>query len=206
MSPVRRPKRSEVLVFATPEDFRDWLEQHHAAVSEAFIGYYKKGVDRKAMTYAEAVDEALCYGWIDGITYRVDDEMTTTRFTPRRKGSNWSAVNIGKVARLRAAGRMREAGLRAFEARDADTVAPYSYEQRPAELPPEYLARLAGNPGAEAYWASRSPSYRRAVTWWVMSAKREETRDRRMTQLIEDCAAERPIRAMSYGRQTVEPG
>ena len=107
MSPVRRPKRSEVLVFATPEDFRDWLEQHHAAMPEAFIGYFKKGVERTALTYAEAVDEALCYGWIDGITYRVDDEMTTTRFTPRRKGSNWSAVNIGKVARLSAAGRRR---------------------------------------------------------------------------------------------------
>ena len=122
MSPVRRPKRSEVLVFATPLDFRDWLEEHHATTPEAFIGYYKKGVDRKAMTYAEAVDEALCYGWIDGITYRVDDEMTTTRFTPRRKGSNWSAVNIAKVGRLTAEGRMRPAGLRAFEARDAGTV------------------------------------------------------------------------------------
>lgn len=205
MSPVRRPKRSEVLVFATPEDFRDWLEKHHATVPEAFIGYYKKGVDRKAMSYAEAVDEALCYGWIDGITYRVDDEMTTTRFTPRRKGSNWSAVNIGKVGRLTAQGRMRPAGVRAFEARDAGTTAPYSYEQRPAELPPDYLARLAGNARAEAFWRSRSPSYRRAVTWWVVSAKREETRDRRMTQLIEDCEAHRPIRAMSYGRQTVDP-
>jgi uncharacterized protein YdeI (YjbR/CyaY-like superfamily) len=206
VSPVRRPKRSEVLVFAAPEDFRDWLEQHHATATEASIGYYKKGVDRKAMTYAEAVDEALCYGWIDGITYRVDDQMTTTRFTPRRKGSNWSAVNIGKVGRLTAQGRMRPAGLRVFEARDAGATAPYSYEQRPAELPPDYLARLAENGRAEAFWTSRSPSYRRAVTWWIVSAKREETRDRRMTKLIEDCAAERPIRAMSYGRQTVDPG
>lgn len=206
MSPVRRPKRSEILVFATPADFRDWLEEHHETAPEAFIGYYKKGVARKAMTYAEAVDEALCHGWIDGITYRVDDEMTTTRFTPRRKGSNWSAVNIGKVGRLIADGRMRPAGLRAFEARDTGTVAPYSYEQRPMELPPEYRARLAEDARAEAYWASRSPSYRRAVTWWVVSAKREATRERRMTQLIEDCAAQRPIRAMSYGRQTVDPG
>ena len=206
MSPVRRPKRSEVLVFATPEDFRDWLEQHHATAAEAFIGYYKKGVAKTAMTYAEAVEEALCYGWIDGITYRVDDELTTTRFTPRRKGSNWSAVNIGKVGRLTTEGRMRPAGLRAFEARAAGATAPYSYEQRPAVLPPEYLARLAASPPAEKFWESRSPSYRRAVTWWVVSAKREETRDRRMAQLIDDCAAERPIRAMSYGRQTVDPG
>jgi uncharacterized protein YdeI (YjbR/CyaY-like superfamily) len=175
-------------------------------VPEAFIGYYKKGVDRKAMTYAEAVDEALCYGWIDGITYRVDDEMTTTRFTPRRKGSNWSAVNIGKVGRLIAEGRMRPAGMQAFEARDQGAAAPYSYEQRPAELPPPYRARLAANAGAEAFWTSRSPSYRRAVTWWVVSAKREETRDRRMAQLIEDCAAGRPVRALAYDRQTVDPG
>lgn len=117
MSPVRRPTREEVLVFEVPGDFRAWLEANGAVEREAFIGYYRKGSAKTAMTYAEAVDEALCHGWIDGITYRVDDELTASRFTPRRPRSNWSAVNIAKVARLIEAGRMAPAGLAAFEAR-----------------------------------------------------------------------------------------
>ncbi len=119
MSPIQRPRREEVLLFPTHAELRAWFAAHHATTPEAFIGYYRKGVPKPSATYAQAVEEALCFGWIDGITFRVDDEVTASRFTPRRKGSNWSAPNIARVAELTATGRMHPAGLRAFEARDA---------------------------------------------------------------------------------------
>jgi uncharacterized protein YdeI (YjbR/CyaY-like superfamily) len=118
VSPVRRPSREQVAIFATAADFRAWLDANHDSKSELFVGFYRKASDKKAMTYAESVDEALCYGWIDGITFRIDEELRTTRFTPRRRTSNWSAVNIAKVAGLTEAGRMHPAGTRAFEERD----------------------------------------------------------------------------------------
>jgi len=108
----------DVRVFPTPADFRTWLEENHATATEQWVGYYKKGVPKTSMTYAEAVDEALCFGWIDGQARRISDEISSIRFSPRRKGSNWSAVNVAKVAQLTNAGRMHPAGLRAFEARD----------------------------------------------------------------------------------------
>ena len=117
MSPIQRPTRQQVRVFATSGDFRDWLEANHEAEAALFVGYYRRGSGKSAMTYPESVDEALCYGWIDGITFKVDEEVTATRFTPRRRGSNWSTTNIAKVADLTKSGRMRPAGLRAFEAR-----------------------------------------------------------------------------------------
>lgn len=119
MSPIQRPRRDEVLIFATQAELHTWFEANHATTPEAFIGHYRKGVPKTSATYAEAVEEALCFGWIDGITFRVDDEVTASRFTPRRKGSNWSAPNIARVAELTAAGRMQPAGLRAFGARTA---------------------------------------------------------------------------------------
>jgi uncharacterized protein YdeI (YjbR/CyaY-like superfamily) len=118
VSPVERPTREQVSVFAASKDFRDWLEANHDSASELFVGFYRKSSDKSAMTYPESVDEALCYGWIDGITFKIDDELRTTRFTPRRRTSNWSAVNIAKIAELTKAGRMHPAGTRAFEARD----------------------------------------------------------------------------------------
>src|SRR5215210_9241311 len=118
MSPVQRPTRAQARVFDTPAAFRAWLDAHHDTAVELFVGCYKKGAGKSAMTYPESVDEALCYGWIDGITYRIDDEVTATRFTPRRRTSNWSAVNIAKIGALRASGRLHPAGLRAFEERD----------------------------------------------------------------------------------------
>ncbi len=118
MSPIQRPTRDQVAVFDTPASFRAWLEANHDTAKELFVGYYRKAAGKAAMTYAEAVDEALCYGWIDGITFRIDDEVTATRFTPRRRTSNWSAINIAKIAALTKAGRMHPAGTRAFERRD----------------------------------------------------------------------------------------
>jgi uncharacterized protein YdeI (YjbR/CyaY-like superfamily) len=198
--PITRPSRSEVHVFADADALRRWLERNHDTATEAWFGYYRRDTGKTSVTYPEAVDEALCFGWIDGITYRIDDEVTANRFTPRRKGSYWSAVNIAKVERLSADGRMAPAGLRAFAARDESAAARYSYENRPAELPAPMLATLRADPDALAYWTGQTPSYRRAAAFWVTSAKQEATRDRRLQQLIADSAAGRPIRPLAPGR------
>jgi uncharacterized protein YdeI (YjbR/CyaY-like superfamily) len=121
MSPVERPSREQVRIFDTAADFRAWLDAHHNTVPDVFVGYYRAAAGKSAMSYAESVDEALCYGWIDGITFKIDDEVYATRFTPRRRNSNWSAPNIAKVAELTKAGRMHPAGIRAFEERTAST-------------------------------------------------------------------------------------
>ena len=198
--PVARPTREQVHVFPGPADFRRWLERNHASADALFVGYYKKGVPKRAMTYPEAVEEALCCGWIDGITYRIDDELTATRFTPRRKGSSWSAINIAKVAELRVAGRMHPAGLQAFEERDRRKDASYSYERPPLELEPEMLARLQADQRAWSHWQAEQPSYRRTASYWIMSAKRPETRERRFTELLEVSQAGRRPKAFIVER------
>jgi len=194
MSPITPPTRSDVVVFTTAADFRAWLEANHDTVDALWAGFYKKGVPKTAMTYPEAVEEALCFGWIDGITYRIDDELRTVRFTPRRKTSGWSAVNIDRVARLRATGRLHAAGLRAFEERDRRKDAGYSYERPPQELPAEWLARFQADAAAWRYWQAEQPSYRRTAAHWVLSAKRPETRQRRFAALVADSAAGRRVR------------
>lgn len=200
MSPIRRPARDEVLVFDAADDFRRWLTANHDSARELFVGYYRQGVGKSAMTYAESVEQALCFGWIDGITYRVDDEVTATRFTPRTRGSSWSAVNIGRVERLMERGLMTPAGLQAYERRGRSADARGSYANRPSDLPPPMLERLRASPAALAHWHAQSPSYRRAVAFWVTSAKQEATRQRRLDRLIADSAAGRPVGPMSYGR------
>jgi uncharacterized protein YdeI (YjbR/CyaY-like superfamily) len=204
--PISRPDRSQVLLFPDAASLRSWLEAHHATESEAWFGYYRKDAGKTSVTYAEAVDQALCFGWIDGITYRVDEEVTTNRFTPRRGGSYWSAVNIAKVERLRAAGLMAPAGLKAYDARDRSAELRYSYEHRPADLSGPMLSRLRADPAAAAYWDAQSAAYRRTAAFWVTSAKREATRERRLETLIADSAAGRPIKLLSYGRSTRETG
>jgi uncharacterized protein YdeI (YjbR/CyaY-like superfamily) len=156
------------------------------------------------MRYPEAVDEALCFGWIDGIGYGVDDEVYTNRFTPRRKGSNWSVANVRRVGELRAEGRMHPAGIAAFEARREAGNGTYSYETRPVDLPAEYRTTLESDAAAWAWWQRQTPSYRRAATWWVVSAKQEATRRRRLATLVSDCAAGRMIKPMTYGRRQLE--
>lgn len=192
MSPVQRPTRDQVRIFATASDFRDWLEANHESAPELFVGFYKKGVAKSAMTYPESVDEALCHGWIDGITFRIDDEVTATRFTPRRPTSSWSAVNLAKVEELRAAGRMRPAGLRAHAQRDRRKDASYSYERAELPLDAGMLDRFRADPAAWRYWESRPAGFRRQASYWVMSAKRPETRERRFAELLESAAASRP--------------
>ncbi len=142
-----------VRIFQASVDFRAYLNEHHDTATELWVGYYKKGVSKSSMSYREAVEEALCYGWIDGIGKRVDDEVHTNRFTPRRKTSIWSAVNIAKVAELRAAGRMHLAGIRAFEERDRRNDAIYAYENAPQEFPPDWQARFEADATAWAILA-----------------------------------------------------
>lgn len=183
--PITPPTPDDVRIFPSRDAFRTWLDLHHQSADALFVGYYKKGVPKAAMTYVEAVEEALCYGWIDGITYRMDDEVTATRFTPRRRTSIWSANNIARVAELTASGRMTPAGVRAFEERDRRKDAGYSYEGLPSELPTAMLRRLRRDRAAHERWEAEWPSFRRTATHWVVSAKREETRERRFAQLLD---------------------
>jgi uncharacterized protein YdeI (YjbR/CyaY-like superfamily) len=149
-----------------------------------FVGFYKKGVPKTSMTYAESVDEALCFGWIDGQSRRVDDEVYAIRFTPRRRTSNWSAINIAKIAELTSAGRMHPAGIRAFEERDRRKDA-YANLASDAELGPGMVQRFKADADAWSAWLRRPPGFRRQATSWVLSARRGETRERRLTELID---------------------
>jgi uncharacterized protein YdeI (YjbR/CyaY-like superfamily) len=178
------------LFFATPEQFGAWLEEHHETESELWVGFYKKASGKPSITWAESVEQALRFGWIDGVRRSLDDESYTNRFTPRKPTSNWSAINVAKVEELKARGLMAPAGLRAYEARTPERTGVYSFERADAAvLPPEFEQRLRANAAAVDWFESRPPGYRRMATHWVVSAKREETRLRRLQQLI-DCSAE----------------
>jgi uncharacterized protein YdeI (YjbR/CyaY-like superfamily) len=163
------------------------------------MGLYKKHVPDRGLTWEEAVPEALCFGWIDSVSQRIDDDARRQRWTPRKPTSIWSAVNIAHVERLTAEGRMRPAGIAAFERRRDDRSTGYSYMNAEQELPPEYASRLAADPAASAFWAAATPTYRRQVTHWVLSAKQEATRERRLAQLVDDSAAGRMVPPQRYG-------
>jgi uncharacterized protein YdeI (YjbR/CyaY-like superfamily) len=181
----------DAIFFETPADLRAWLEEHHATASELWVGYYKKASGRRSLTWSQVVDEALCFGWIDGKAQGIDEHRYRQRLTPRRPNSNWSAVNIAKVAELRAEGRMTPAGEAAFAARREDRSAVYSYAGRhEATFEDEQEAAFRANAPAWAWFAAQSPSYRAMATFWVVSAKRPETRARRLATLIE-CSSER---------------
>ena len=180
--------------FATPSDFRAWLEAHHDTASELLVGFYKKGSGKPSITWPESVDEALCFGWIDGIRNSLDADSYTIRFTPRTARSTWSAVNIKRVAELTELGRMRPAGLKAFAARTEDNSGIYAYEQREnAALDPAYEQEFQTNPAAWAFWQAQPPGYRKTATWWVVSAKQDATRRKRLATLIADSAAGRRL-------------
>jgi uncharacterized protein YdeI (YjbR/CyaY-like superfamily) len=209
-APPRRgpapPSPADVVAFPSAGDFRAWLEANHDSASELWVGFYKKGVDKTSISYLEAVDEGLCYGWIDGITRRIDDEVYAIRFTPRHKQSTWSAINVARVGELNAAGRMHAAGLRAFGARTSNRTGIYSYENRPRDLPARYRRTLKANADAWSWWQAQTPSYRRTATWWIISARQEATRERRLAALVEDSAAGRPIKPFRYGQPADEAG
>ena len=187
---------SQPVFFDTPADFRAWLASHHASALELWVGFRKKATGKPSITWPDSVDQALCFGWIDGLRKSVDADAYMIRFTPRRAGSTWSVVNINKVAALTAAGLMQPAGLRAFEARTEAKSGIYSYETRPDALPEPYAAILRKNRAAWKDFGLRSPSYRRGAIGWVISAKTEETRLRRLNVLIECSAKGEPIPQM----------
>lgn len=184
--------------FATAAELRAWFLANHETSEELILGFYRASTGRRTVTWAEAVDEALCVGWIDSIQRGLNDEAYTLRFTPRRKRSIWSRTNIANVERLTAEGRMLPAGIAAFEARTPDRTGVYSFEQdeEPA-LAADDEARLRADAAAWAWFSARTPSYRRQATHWVISAKRPETRERRLAALIADSAAGRPIKPLA---------
>jgi uncharacterized protein YdeI (YjbR/CyaY-like superfamily) len=187
----------DAIYFESPAVWRSWLEANHATADFVWLGYWKKHTDRVNLTWSEAVDQALCFGWIDSVRQSVDHDRSRQRFTPRRRGSVWSNVNIEKVTRLEARGLMSDAGRAAFEAREAEGV--YSYENGEVELSPEYAAMLAASPAALAFFEAQRASYRKVAKRWVMSAKQQQTRDRRMAQLLADCEAGLLIKSQRYG-------
>ena len=191
----------KIVFFKTPAAFRTWLQRHHTEHRILHVGFRKRHTGKPSITWPEAVDEALCFGWIDGIRRRVDDESYTIRFTPRRPRSVWSTINTRRVADLEAEGRMTPAGLAAFRARDPERTRLYSYEARHhTAVAPELQAELRANPAAWRYFQDEAPWYRRAVSHWIMSAKKEETRRSRMATLIADCAAGRRIKGVPARR------
>jgi uncharacterized protein YdeI (YjbR/CyaY-like superfamily) len=174
--------------FATADAFRRWLEKNHDTADELWVGYHKKDSGKRSITWSESVDEALCFGWIDGIRKSIDESSYTNRFTPRRRGSTWSKVNIRRVEALIEAGRMRPAGLAAYEARTEFKSGTYSYEQRPLEMPEPYAGLMKKNQAAWSFFQSQPPGYRKMMSWFVVSAKRDETRLTRLEKLIDYCA------------------
>jgi uncharacterized protein YdeI (YjbR/CyaY-like superfamily) len=186
---VSRPR-----FFATPEAFRAWFDAHHERETECLVGFYKKDSGKPSITWPESVDEALSFGWIDGKRKTIDEISYTIRFTPRQARSNWSAVNVRRMAVLMAEGRVRPMGLAAFERRAAERTGIYAYENRKsAALDPEAEREFRRNKKAWAYFEAAAPSYRQQAIWWVISAKREETRRSRLARLIDDSASGRRI-------------
>lgn len=192
----------DVRFFETSAELRDWLDANHTTAGELWLGIYRKSSGRTGVDWSQAVDEALCVGWIDGIAKGIDDVSRAQRFTPRRKGSNWSAINVAKVAELTAQGRMRPAGVEAFEARTPERTAIYAYEQEATALTDGETAKFRADEAAWADWEGRSPSYRKTVTHWVTSAKQLATRERRLAQLMEDSRAGQPVGPMRWARKS----
>lgn len=184
---------SNVTFFNTPAQFRKWLEQHQATAQELWVGFHKKGSGKPSITWPESVDEALCVGWIDGIRKSVDETSYTIRFTPRRPGSIWSAVNIKRAQELIEQRRMLPAGLQAFQNRKEDRTRRYSYEQEGSKLGGEYQKKLKANRKAWQFWTAQPPWYQKTAGWWIMSAKKEETRLKRLDQLIAHSATDQTI-------------
>ncbi len=189
------------LYFTTQAKFHQWLKQNHAKSTKLLVGFYKVNSGKPSITYQEALDEALCFGWIDGIRKSVDEERYTIRFTPRKPTSNWSNVNIKRMQELIAAGRVLPAGLAVFETRQPEKSGVYTYENRHQPLSPEYEKRLRANPQAWEYFQAQAPHYRHTVCGWVMTAKKEETRLRRLTTLIEDSAQGRWVAVMQVSKK-----
>lgn len=197
-TPAGSPDKPAVF-FADAAEFRAWLSANHDTAPELWMEMRRRGHPDRGLTWADAVPEALCYGWIDSKAEGIDDLRSRQRWTPRRKGSIWSAINVAHVERLIAEGRMAPAGLAAYGARREDRTAVYAFERPHAVFEPDEQAALDADRAASAFWTAATPSYRKLVTNWVTSAKKPETRARRLAQLIDDSAAGRLIPSQRYG-------
>ncbi len=184
--------------FDTPEEFGAWLALHHNTETELWMGLKKTHVADRGLTWEQAVPEALCWGWIDSVAQPIDDDTRRQRWTPRKKTSHWSRINLDLVDKLRAEGRMQASGSAIWAQRRRED-APYSHEHPEPGIPDPYAAQLAASTAATAFWEQATATYRKVCTVWVTSAKRASTRDRRMTQLIECCAAGELVPGQRYG-------
>jgi uncharacterized protein YdeI (YjbR/CyaY-like superfamily) len=182
-----------VRFFRTPAELRAWFDRYYATEEELWVGFHRTHTGKRTLTWSQSVDEALCVGWIDGIRKRIDEASYKIRFTPRKKTSTWSAINVRKVAALKKQKRMREAGLKAFEARLPNKVGIYAYEQRKPELDEPYRGMLYKNKEAAAFFEAQPPGYRKLVTWWIVSARKEETRLARIRKLVEISARKKRL-------------
>jgi uncharacterized protein YdeI (YjbR/CyaY-like superfamily) len=189
----RREVVMTIVYFESRAALRKWFATNHGKQRELWIGFYKKHTGKPTVTYPEAVDEALCIGWIDGVRKRVDDERYTNRFTPRKPGSYWSAVNTKRATELKTLGRMKRPGLAAFDARDRAKTRRYSFERETASFSPDHERLFKMNTQAWEFFQRQPPSYRRTLTWWVVSAAKDETRMKRLRKLIEASAAARRV-------------
>lgn len=179
--------------FAAPIDFRRWLEANHDKEIELLVGFFKVGSGNASMSWSQSVDEALCFGWIDGVRRSIDAESYSIRFTPRKAKSIWSAVNIKKVAELTAKGLMQPAGIAAFAKREESKSNVYAYENAPAKLSDEFEARFKANETARRFFSAQAKSYQKRAIHWVMTAKQAATRENRLMKLIDDCENGRKI-------------
>lgn len=191
------------LFFPTPTDFRKWLEEHHDQQKELWVGYYKKGTHKPSITWPESVDQALCYGWIDGIRKRIDDEAYMIRFTPRKPNSHWSNVNLGRMKELKKEGLVTKAGLAAFKKRNPERIAKASYEQKNVALASEYEQEIKkNNKAAKYFYEEMPPSYRKQVVWWIMSAKKKETQLKRLDILIKSSHKNEVIPPLRWSKKS----
>ncbi|MBR9919944.1 MAG: bacteriocin-protection protein [Bacteroidetes bacterium] len=177
----------EILFFPTPNDFRDWLDANHEKLDEQWIGFYKKKTGKASITWPQSVDEALCYGWIDGLRKSIDEKSYKIRFTPRRPTSHWSDVNVRRFKELKKEGRIQPAGLAAYKKKKDDNTARASYEQNKLEFSEAYIQKIKSNKVAWAYYKKLPPYALKASKWYVLSAKQEKTRQRRLQILIDSC-------------------
>ncbi|MGH8092140.1 MAG: YdeI/OmpD-associated family protein [Chthoniobacterales bacterium] len=178
----------EATFFSKPADLRKWFRRNHTCAKELWVGFHRKRTGRPSLTWPESVDEALCVGWIDGIRKSIDQESYMIRFTPRRRRSTWSTVNIRRAEVLTNEKRMKAAGLAVFAVRIESRSGIYSYEQRSEQLPEPYASELRMNRTAWKFFRAQPPSYRKAIGWWVVSAKQEDTRRKRLAKLIAESA------------------
>jgi uncharacterized protein YdeI (YjbR/CyaY-like superfamily) len=182
----------QIKIFHSSSEFREWLEKNHDRVAELWLGFYNQHTDKKSITYHEALDQALCFGWIDGVRKSINQSTYKQRFTPRKEKSNWSVVNLGRAGELTKLGLMASAGMKAFERRSNDS-GKYSFESRPDKLPAAYQKEFKANPAAWEFFRAQAPWYQRTSSFWVVSAKQEQTRQRRLATLISDSGKRRRL-------------